>query len=219
MPMMAPHSSSSTKIHGYPSSQAHSVSFHQPIPAPASSQIPHGVGLPPPPGLDPRKGKLMCIKVRMLDDTTAVFHLGHKATGQALFDEARFYFIVKFYTPNPADLEEEYTRYLISLQIRRDLAQGEFVCNENTAALLVAYIVQADCGDFSFEDYPDHTYLSPISFIPHQTVAFQIKVMEIHKQLIGMSPGEADLNLLEVARRCDFYGIKLHIAKDIEGTD
>ena len=34
-----------------------------------------------------------------------------------------------------------------------------------------------------------------------------------------MSPGEADLNLLEVARRCDFYGIKLHIAKDIEGTD
>uniref|UniRef100_A0A914YVZ8 FERM domain-containing protein n=1 Tax=Panagrolaimus superbus TaxID=310955 RepID=A0A914YVZ8_9BILA len=133
--------------------------------------------------------------------------------------DARFYFIVKFYTPNPADLEEEYTRYLISLQIRRDLAQGEFVCNENTAALLVAYIVQADCGDFSFDDYPDHTYLSPISFIPHQTVAFQIKVMEIHKQLIGMSPGESDLNLLEVARRCDFYGIKLHIAKDIEGTD
>uniref|UniRef100_A0A914R562 FERM domain-containing protein n=1 Tax=Panagrolaimus davidi TaxID=227884 RepID=A0A914R562_9BILA len=250
MPKMAPHSSSQpTKIHGYPPSQSHTVSFHQPIPAAATSQIPHGIGLPPPPGLDPRKGKLMCIKVRMLDDTTAVFHLGlpyHKATGQALFDEvcrhlnllesdyfglefidvygnkvwldkeksilrqitstqsdARFYFIVKFYTPNPADLEEEYTRYLISLQIRRDLAQGEFVCNENTAALLVAYIVQADCGDFSFEDYPDHTYLSPISFIPHQTVAFQIKVMEIHKQLI----------------RCDFYGIKLHIAKDIEGTD
>uniref|UniRef100_A0A7E4UW05 Moesin/ezrin/radixin homolog 1 n=1 Tax=Panagrellus redivivus TaxID=6233 RepID=A0A7E4UW05_PANRE len=233
----------------------------QALPIPASG-IPHGVGLPPPPGMDPRKGKLMCIKVRMLDDTTAVFHLGHKAAGQALFDEvcrhlnllesdyfglefidgygnkvwldkeksilrqitstqsdARFYFIVKFYTPNPADLEEEYTRYLISLQIRRDLAQGEFVCNENTAALLVAYIVQADCGDFLEEDYPDHTYLSPIAFVPHQTVAFQIKVMENHKQLVGMTPGEADLALLEVARRCDFYGIKLHIARDIEGTD
>lgn len=28
-----------------------------------------------------------------------------------------------------------------------------------------------------------------------------------------MSPAEADLALLETARRCDFYGIKLHVAK------
>uniref|UniRef100_A0A0N5ATX9 Tub domain-containing protein n=1 Tax=Syphacia muris TaxID=451379 RepID=A0A0N5ATX9_9BILA len=42
----------------------------------SSRMIPKGVGAPPPPGLDPRKGKLMCIKVRMLDDTVGVFHLG-----------------------------------------------------------------------------------------------------------------------------------------------
>lgn len=29
----------------------------------------------------------------------------------------------------------------------------------------------------------------------------------------GMSPGESDFAMLEVARRCDFYGIKLHPAK------
>lgn len=53
------------------------------------SEIPRGVGAPPPPGMDARKGKgkLMCIKVRMLDDSVAVFHLGHKAIGQSLFDE------------------------------------------------------------------------------------------------------------------------------------
>lgn len=47
-----------------------------------------------------------------------------------------------------------------------------------------------------------------------------------------MSPADADLALLETARRCDFYGIKLYLAKviflnlflkfklkDIEGTD
>lgn len=50
-------------------------------------------------------------------------------------------------------------RYLLSLQIRRDLATGEFVCNENTAALLVSFIVQAECGDFSSADYPDSSYL------------------------------------------------------------
>ncbi|KAE9413003.1 hypothetical protein Angca_009418 [Angiostrongylus cantonensis] len=226
------------------------------------SGIPLGVGGAPPPGMDTKKGRLVCIKVRMLDDSVAVFHLGHKAIGQTLLDEvarhlnllesdyfglesidnsgchcwldadkpilrqisshcndARFYFIVKFYTPNPIDLEEEYTRYLLSLQIRRDLSIGELHCAETTAALLAAYLVQSECGDFSAEDYPDATYLSHSRFIPHQTIEFQQKVMENHKNLIGMSPGESDFAMLEVARRCDFYGIKLHPAKDIEGTE
>uniref|UniRef100_A0A0K0E7N6 Moesin/ezrin/radixin homolog 1 n=1 Tax=Strongyloides stercoralis TaxID=6248 RepID=A0A0K0E7N6_STRER len=226
-----------------------------------SSTIPKGVGAPPVPGLDPKKGKLMCIKVRMLDDTVAVFHLGHKADGQALFDEvcrhlnliesdyfglefidcygnrcwldkdksilrqitathsdARFYFIVKFYPPNSSDIEEEYTKYLISLQIRRDLGRGELLCNENTAALLISYFVQADCGDYSPEDYPDHTYLSSIPFIPKQTPGFQIKVMENHKNIIGMSPAECDLLIFETARKCEFFGVKLHPCRDIEGT-
>ncbi|OUC48895.1 hypothetical protein D917_05886, partial [Trichinella nativa] len=53
-----------------------------------------------------------------------------------------FDLIVKFYTANPVDLEEEYTRYLFALQIKRDLASGELVCNENTAAVMASYIVQ-----------------------------------------------------------------------------
>ncbi|KAI8430332.1 hypothetical protein MSG28_000639 [Choristoneura fumiferana] len=52
-------------------------------------------------------------------------------------------FCVKFYTPDPARLEEEFTRYLFCLQVKRDLAQGCIQCNENTAALLASYIVQA----------------------------------------------------------------------------
>lgn len=51
-------------------------------------------------------------------------------------------FCVKFYTPDPGQLEEEYTRYLVALQIKRDLAHGQLVCNNNTAALLASYIVQ-----------------------------------------------------------------------------
>lgn len=34
----------------------------------------------------------------------------------------------------------------------------------------------------------------------------------------GQSPGEADLNLLETARRCELYGMKMHAAKDHEGV-
>ena len=59
-------------------------------------------------------------------------------------------FCVKFYTPDPAQLEEEYTRYLFALQIKRDLAQGWLMCNDNTAALMASYIVQ---GKFYFVNY------------------------------------------------------------------
>ena len=51
-------------------------------------------------------------------------------------------FMVKFYIPDPSQLEEEYTRYLFSLQIKRDLATGQLQCNDNTAALMASYIIQ-----------------------------------------------------------------------------
>lgn len=34
----------------------------------------------------------------------------------------------------------------------------------------------------------------------------------------GQTPAEADLNLLETARRCELYGMRMHPAKDIEGV-
>lgn len=51
-------------------------------------------------------------------------------------------FCIKFYTPDPAQLEEEYTRYLFCLQVKRDLSHGHMQCNDNTAALMASYIVQ-----------------------------------------------------------------------------
>lgn len=53
-----------------------------------------------------------------------------------------FIFCVKFYAPHPNLLEDEYTRYLFSLQIKRDLFRGQLQCSENTAALLASFIVQ-----------------------------------------------------------------------------
>ena len=80
-----------------------------------------------------------------------------------------FTFSVKFYTPDPCQLEEEYTRYLFALQIKRDLSLGRLVCNDNTGALLASFIVQAEIGDFVPEAYLDHSYLSTFSFLPSPT--------------------------------------------------
>lgn len=127
-------------------------------------------------------------------------------------------FCVKFYTPDPSHLEEEYTRYLFCLQVKRDLANGVLQCNDSTAAMMASYIVQASCGDYVVDDYPDHTYLSSYRFVPHQDPMLQMKIMENHKKHVGQSPAEADMNLLETARRCELYGIKMHEAHNIEGV-
>lgn len=37
--------------------------------------------------------------------------------------------------------------------------------------------------------------------------------MKVYSRFRGQSPAEADLNLLETARRCELYGIKMHPAK------
>lgn len=92
------------------------------------------------------------------------------------------HFCVKFYTPDPSQLEEEYTRYLFCLQVKRDLSQGYLQCNDNTAALMASYIVQAECGDYVSEDYPDHTYLSSYKFVPHQDHEMERRIMENHKK-------------------------------------
>ncbi|XP_030562571.1 FERM, ARHGEF and pleckstrin domain-containing protein 1 isoform X1 [Drosophila novamexicana] len=141
----------------------------------------------------------------------------NRQVGLSLIDPV-LRFCIKFYTPDPAQLEEEYTRYLFCLQIKRDLATGSLQCNDNTAALMASYIVQASCGDYVPEDYPDHTYLSSYRFVPHQDATMQRKIMENHKKHFGQSPAEADLNLLETARRCELYGMKMHPAKDVEGV-
>lgn len=59
---------------------------------------------------------------------------------------------------------------------------GLMQCNENTAALMASYIVQAECGDYVTEDYPDHTYLSSYKFVPQQDQEMERKIMENHKK-------------------------------------
>ncbi|KAL3848556.1 hypothetical protein ACJMK2_019407 [Sinanodonta woodiana] len=130
------------------------------------------------------------------------------------------YFLVKFYTPDPTLLEDELTRYLLALQIKRDLMRGNLPCSENTVALLISYVVQAEIGDYPIEDYEDHTYLSAygLKYVPNQTEALERKICEYHKQHVGETPAEADANLLDTARKVDLYGIRVSPAKDHEGV-
>ncbi|CAL8072753.1 unnamed protein product [Calicophoron daubneyi] len=131
--------------------------------------------------------------------------------------ELVFRFGVKFYTPHPNLLEEEYTRYLFALQIKRDLVTGTLLCSENTAALLASYIVQAEIGDFIDGEYTSIEYLRPLKLLHEPSDERLVRIMEFHKVHVGLSPSEADYALLDTARKVEFYGVRLHFARDHDG--
>lgn len=124
-------------------------------------------------------------------------------------------FVVKFFPPDHTQLQEELTRYLFALQVKQDLAQGRLACNDNSAALLISHIVQSEIGDF--DEASDREHLAKNKYIPQQD-ALEDKIVEFHHNHIGQTPAESDFQLLEIARKLEMYGVRLHPAKDREGT-
>lgn len=55
-----------------------------------------------------------------------------------------FYFCVKFYVADPSKLQEEYTRYHLYLQLRKDILRGKLIVSPSTACLLASYTVQCN---------------------------------------------------------------------------
>ncbi|XP_007619835.1 FERM, ARHGEF and pleckstrin domain-containing protein 1 isoform X2 [Cricetulus griseus] len=202
-------------------------------------------------------GKLMTVKIQMLDDTQETFEVPQRAPGKVLLDavcnhlnlvEGDYFglefpdhkkimvwldllkpiakqirrpkhvvvkFVVKFFPPDHTQLQEELTRYLFALQVKQDLAQGRLTCNDTSAALLISHIVQSEIGDF--DEASDREHLAKNKYVPQQD-ALEDKIVEFHHSHIGQTPAESDFQLLEVARRLEMYGIRLHPAKDREGT-
>ncbi|XP_077392480.1 FERM, ARHGEF and pleckstrin domain-containing protein 1-like isoform X1 [Festucalex cinctus] len=124
-------------------------------------------------------------------------------------------FAVKYFPPDHAQLLEELTRYLFALQIKQDLSTGRLTCNDTSAALMVSHIMQSEIGDF--EESQCRSHLLNNKYIPDQMPLID-KIMEFHSMNIGQTPAESDFQLLEVARRLEMYGIRLHPAKDREGS-
>ncbi|XP_028817212.1 FERM, ARHGEF and pleckstrin domain-containing protein 2 isoform X3 [Denticeps clupeoides] len=122
---------------------------------------------------------------------------------------------VKFFPPDPGQLQEEYTRYLFSLQMKRDLLEARLICSENTAALLASHLVQSEIGDY--DDVADREYLKMNKLLACQD-RVQEKIMELHRRHIGQTPAESDFQVLEIARKLEMYGVRFHPAADREGT-
>ncbi|XP_069476776.1 band 4.1-like protein 3 isoform X11 [Ambystoma mexicanum] len=129
-----------------------------------------------------------------------------------------FSFNVKFYPPDPSQLSEDITRYYLCLQLRDDIVCGRLPCSFVTVALLGAYTVQSELGDYETDEYGSD-YVSDFQFAPNQTKELEDKVIELHKSHRGMTPAEAEVHFLENAKKLSMYGVDLHHAKDSEGVE
>ena len=106
-------------------------------------------------------------------------------------EEPVFNFEVKFYPPEPNVLQEEITRYLLTLQLRHDIMDGELPCTFVTHALLGSYTVQAELGDYdeltnttnrlNINGLTGFDYLEGFCFAPNQTPELLAAIANCHK--------------------------------------
>ncbi|XP_032116101.1 FERM domain-containing protein 7 isoform X2 [Sapajus apella] len=184
---------------------------------------------------------MLHLKVQFLDDSQKIFVVDQKSSGKALFNLScshlnlaeKEYFGLEFCSHSgnnvwlellkpvtkqvkmdPGHLREELTRYLFTLQIKKDLALGRLPCSDNCTALMVSHILQSELGDFHEET--DRKHLAQTRYLPNQD-CLETKIMHFHQKHIGRSPAESDILLLDIARKVDMYGIRPHPASDGEG--
>ncbi|XP_045875859.1 FERM, ARHGEF and pleckstrin domain-containing protein 2 isoform X3 [Meles meles] len=122
---------------------------------------------------------------------------------------------VKFFPPDPGQLQEEYTRYLFALQLKRDLLEERLPCTDTTAALLASHLLQAEIGDY--DETLDREHLKANEYLPSQEHSLE-KILEFHRKHTGQTPAESDFQVLEIARKLEMYGIRFHTASDREGA-
>ncbi|XP_077418674.1 FERM domain-containing protein 3 isoform X2 [Vanacampus margaritifer] len=127
-------------------------------------------------------------------------------------------FRVKFYPHEPMKIKEELTRYLLYLQLKRDVYHGRLLCPFAEAAYLGACILQAELGDYDPEEHPSD-YIRDFRLFPKQSLKLERKIMDIHKtELRGQCAALAELNMLQRAHNLETYGVDPHPCKDFTGS-
>uniref|UniRef100_A0A5K3ELN6 protein-tyrosine-phosphatase n=4 Tax=Mesocestoides corti TaxID=53468 RepID=A0A5K3ELN6_MESCO len=116
------------------------------------------------------------------------------------------WFRVKFYVPDPLWLQEEFTRYLVYLQVRKDVLSGSLTATAPILAKMAGLCLQSELGDYSVEDCKPG-YTNHIRLVPNQTSDFEVEATEAHKSYRSYVPAAAELEYLNIARRLDLYGV------------
>ncbi|XP_022672198.1 FERM domain-containing protein 5-like isoform X2 [Varroa destructor] len=141
----------------------------------------------------------------------------------------------------PVLKQEEACRYQVYLQLKRDLTHGRLNCTQSEAAFMVAYVKQAELGDWdtlaiggtTSEDGLDdpvndgnpadsvdnprqraHTFSTSRLLPKNSHSEIESRIERIHETLKGISATEAQDLFLKRAATLESYGIDPHPVKD-----